>query len=164
MNTANRLLSFISEGDLEAFALQTNVNKHTKKLHGQLLFKLLVYCFVTEKDNSLRGMQSALESAVFRTLGGASAEFSVAHSSISERLNIVNHEFFEKIFLHCTTAYRASANNLNKSIVRFDSTIVSISTKLMNIGYNLKRRSCRKLPSFKIHDWVQRHARLYLPL
>lgn len=164
MNTANRLLSFISEDDLEAFALQTNVNKHTKKLHGQLLFKLLVYCFVTEKDNSLRGMQSALESAVFRTLGGASAEFSVAHSSISERLNIVNHEFFEKIFLHCTTAYRASANNLNKSIVRFDSTIVSISTKLMNIGYNLKGGAAENCRLFKIHDWVQRHARLYLPL
>lgn len=138
MDTVNRLLSFISDDDLEALALETNVNKHTKKLHGQLLFKLLVYCFVTEKDNSLRGMQSALESAVFRTLTGTSPEFSVAHSSISERLNIVNHQFFEKIFSHCSKAYRNTAANVNKSIVRFDSTIVSMSTKLINIGYNLK--------------------------
>lgn len=62
MEKVNRLPSFISDAALEAFALETNVNKHIKKLHGQLIFKLLVYYFVTEKDNSLRGMQSALES------------------------------------------------------------------------------------------------------
>lgn len=144
MEKFNRLLSFISDGELEAFALQTNVNKHTKKLHGQLLFKLLVYCFVTEKDNSLRGMQSALESAVFRSLSGTSAEFSVVHSSISERLNIISHEFFKKIFLHCSKVYRSTASSLNKNIVRFDSTIVSMSTKLINIGYNLKGGDAEK--------------------
>jgi hypothetical protein len=144
MDNVNRLLSFISDDELAAFALETNVNKHTKKLHGQLLFKLLVYCFVTEKDNSLRGMQSALESAIFRALSGASTEFSVVHSSISERLNIINHEFFEKIFSHCSKTYRATAANLNKDIVRFDSTIVSMSTKLINIGYNLKGGDAEK--------------------
>lgn len=144
MEKLNRLLSFISDAELEAFALETNVNKHTKKLHGQLLFKLLVYCFVTEKDNSLRGMQSALESAVFRALSGTSSEFSVVHSSISERLNIISHEFFEKIFLHCSRAYRDTASGLNKHIVRFDSTIVSMSTKLINIGYNLKGGDAEK--------------------
>lgn len=144
MDKIDKLLSFISEEELEAFALETNVNKHTKKLHGQLLFKLLVYCFVTEKDNSLRGMQSALESAIFRALSGTSAEFSVAHSSISERLNIISYEFFEKIFSHCSKAYRSTTTNLNKDIVRFDSTIVSMSTKLINIGYNLKGGDAEK--------------------
>jgi len=144
MEKLNRLLSFISDAELEAFALETNVNKHTKKLHGQLLFKLLVYCFVTEKDNSLRGMQSALESSVFRALAGTTADFSVVHSSISERLNVISHEFFEKIFLHCSKAYRETASGLTKNIVRFDSTIVSMSTKLINIGYNLKGGDAEK--------------------
>lgn len=144
MDSVNRLLSFISDDELEAVAFETNVNKHTKKLHGQLLFKLLVYCFVTEKDNSLRAMQSALESAIFRALSGASAEFSIVHSSISERLNIINPEFFEKIFSHCSKAYKGTAANLNKNIVRFDSTIVSMSTKLISIGYNLKGGDAEK--------------------
>lgn len=138
MDKINKLLSFISDKELADFALQTDVNKHTKKLHGQLLFKLLVYCFLTEKDNSLRGMQSALESAIFRALSGTSTEFSVAHSSISERLNVISYEFFEKIFLHCSKTYGSTFSELNKHIVRFDSTIVSMSTKLLNIGYNLK--------------------------
>jgi hypothetical protein len=144
MDKVNRLLSFISDEELEAFALETDVNKHTKKLHGQLLFKLLLYCFVTEKENSLRGIQSALESAIFRALSGTPSKFSIVHSSISERLNVINHQFFEKIFSHCAKAYRGTVANLNKNIVRFDSTIVSMSTKLINIGYNLKGGDAEK--------------------
>jgi hypothetical protein len=138
METINKLLSFIPDKELEAFAIDTQVNKSTKKLHGQLLFKLLFYCLVTEKDNSLRGIQSALESAVFRTVSGIEGSFSVSHSSISERLNVVSVDFFEKIFQYCVAAYKTTAAELNKDIVRFDSTIISMSTKLMNIGYNLK--------------------------
>jgi hypothetical protein len=144
MDKINKLLSFITDEELARFALATHVNKHTKKLQGQLLFKLLVYCFVTEKENSLRGIQSALESAVFRALSGTSAEFSVAHSSISERLNVISYEFFEKIFFHCSKTYRGSVSRLGKDIVRFDSTIVSMSTKLINIGYNLKGGDAEK--------------------
>ena len=79
-----------------------------------------------------------LESAIFRALSGMSDEFSIAHSSISERLKIINHEFFEKIYFHCSKAYRGTGVNSNKEIVRFDSTIISLSTKLIDIGYNLK--------------------------
>jgi Transposase DDE domain len=138
MQTINKLLSFIPDSELEAFAIDTQVNKGTKKLHGQLLFKLLFYCMVTEKDNSLRGMQSALESAVFRTVSSIQGDFSVSHSSISERLNVVSVDFFEKIFQYCIGAYKNTAAELNSDIVRFDSTIISMSTKLIEIGYNLK--------------------------
>ena len=138
MEIINKLLSFIPNEELEAFAADTCVNKSTKKLHGQLLFKLLFYCMVTEKDNSLRGIQSALESAVFRSISGISGDFSLAHSSISERLNVINVDFFAKIFQYCLDTYKKTASELSKDIVSFDSTIVSISSKLMPIGYNLK--------------------------
>ena len=68
MHTIDGLLSFIKKDDFSQFASETNVDKHSKKLFGELLFKLLLYCLVTEKDNSLRGMRSALESTVFRVL------------------------------------------------------------------------------------------------
>ncbi len=83
-------------------------------------------------------MQSALESAVFRTVSGISGDFAVSHSSISERLNLISVDFFEKIFKYCVSAYKSTATELNKDIVRFDSTIVFMSTKLIDIGYNLK--------------------------
>jgi Transposase DDE domain len=138
MEAISKLLSFIPEEELEAFAIDTQVNKSTKKLHGQLLFKLLFYCLITEKDNSLRGLQSSLESAVFRTVSGIEKDFSVSHSSISERLNVIRADFFEKIFQYCLASYKRTATALNRDIVRFDSTIIAMSTKLLRVGYNLK--------------------------
>ena len=138
MNFVDNLLSFITPEEFIKIASDTNVDKHTKKLHGELLFKLLLYCLVTEKDNSLRGMQSALESTVFRTLANISGHSKIARSSISERLNVINPKFFENIFKHCLLKYGYQSTAENNNIVRFDSTIVSLSTSLMNIGYNLK--------------------------
>lgn len=138
MHTVDKLLSFISKKDFSQFASETNVDKHAKKLHGALLFKLLLYCLVTEKDNSLRGMQSALESSVFRALASISGDSTIAHSSISDRLNTINPLFFERIFKSCVGKYGAELKTLSHPLVRFDSTIVSLSTSLIKIGYNLK--------------------------
>lgn len=144
MEYISHLLSFIPDKDLETFAIDTQVNKYSKKLQGELLFKLLFYCLVTEKDNSLRGMQSALESALFRALNNSDPTLSVAHSSISERLNTVRYQYFEKIFQHCVKEYKSSSDAVKKDIVRFDSTIVSLSSKLLSIGYNIKGGDAEK--------------------
>jgi Transposase DDE domain/Domain of unknown function (DUF4372) len=138
MDAVNKLLSFIPDEELENLAFDTKVDKYTKKLTGKLLFKLLLYCCLTEKDTSLRSIKSSLESAIFRTLAGINGEASIAHSSISERLNIVDATYFEHIFRYCYTSYKEASVRVDENIVRFDSTIVSMSTKLMDLGYNLK--------------------------
>jgi hypothetical protein len=138
MNIITKLLSFIPEDELDNFAFETNVDKFTKKLTGKLLFKLLLYCCLTEKDTSLRGAKSSLESAIFKTLAGINNEVSISHSSISERLNVVGVDYFERIFKYCYSSFKEASSEVSSKIVRFDSTIISISTKLINIGYNLK--------------------------
>ena len=138
MDYISRLLSFIPDKALELFASDTQVNKFSKKLQGDLLFKLLFYCLLTEKDNSLRGMQSALESSLFQALSNSNSTVSIAHSSISERLNTIKYQYFERIFSHCIKAYKSSSALVSKEIVRFDSTIVSLSSNLLKAGYNLK--------------------------
>jgi Transposase DDE domain len=138
MDVVNKLLSFIPDDKLEAFSFATKVDKYTKKLTGKLFFKLLLYCCLTEKDTSLRGAKSSLESAIFRTLAGITGEISVSHSSISERLNVIEVDYFERIFDYCYSFFKGSPTRANGNIVHFDSTIVSLSTKLLGIGYNLK--------------------------
>ena len=139
----------MSDGDLERFACESNVNRYTKKLEGALVFKLLIYCIVTEKDTSLRGMQSALESALFQSLHASGTPDSIAHSSISDRLSQISVDFFEKIFRKCVQYYQqAPASNVGQ-IVRFDSTIVSLSTKLLNVGYHIKGGDADKLRLLK---------------
>lgn len=98
MEMISKLLSFVPDELLNQLAVSSGVDKYTKKLQGQLIFKLLVYCMVTEKDNSLRGMQSAFESAVFQSLAGSSSLGTISYSSISERLGKVKWEYFQQIF------------------------------------------------------------------
>lgn len=99
MEEISKLLSFVPDNLLEKLATATKVNKFSKKLQGELLFKLLLYCIITEKDNSLRGMQSALESAVFTALN-TNSKAKISHSSISERLTNIEASFLKKYFMH----------------------------------------------------------------
>jgi hypothetical protein len=133
-----KLLSFVPDALLEQLAISTAVNKFSKKLQGELLFKLLLYCIVTEKDNSLRGMQSALESAVFSAFKTKSTTGKISHSSISERLTNIKSAFFEEIFNACVASYKDSLGSDEEKIIRFDSTIVALSGKLLHTGYRLK--------------------------
>ena len=140
MEYVSRLLSFIPDQILESCASRTRVNRYVKKLQGELLFKLLFYCLLTEKETSLRGMRSAVESALFQSFSQPSSAVRViAHSSISERLNTVKPLYFQHLFEHCVKKYRSSLDTpLQEQIVRFDSTIVSLSSKLLVCGYHLK--------------------------
>jgi Transposase DDE domain len=149
MNYISSLLSFLPAKTLESFAVKTGVNKFSKKLQGELLFKLLFYCIATEKDNSLRGMQSALESSLFRAISPSNSATSIAHSSISDRLNTIRYKYFEDIFLLSVKKYKSSLNVLQKQIVRFDSTIVALSGKLLNIGYQIKGSAAEKCKMLK---------------
>ncbi|MBI3720220.1 MAG: IS4 family transposase [Sphingobacteriales bacterium] len=138
MDYVSRLLSFLPERELQRFALHTQVNKYSKKLQGTLLFKLLFYCILTDKENSLRGMQSALESSVFCSLIQNTKSVHVAHSSISERLSHIKPAYFEKVFKYCVEAYQSLLTKQQLSVIRFDSTIIALSSKLLHIEYHLK--------------------------
>jgi hypothetical protein len=68
----------------------------------------------------------------------------IAYSSISERLSIISPAYFQKIYQHCVHAYKSvMAPADQQNLVRFDSTIVSLSGKLIDMGYHLNGRSSR---------------------
>jgi Transposase DDE domain len=133
-----KLFELIPSGVLEELALTTAVDHYAKKLQGEVLFKLLVYCIITYKDNSLRTMQSAYESVTFQLFNPPSVSQTLSYSSISERLSSVRVEFFEGLFERCVLLYQQSIQrNEALKIKRFDSTIVSLSSKLLHTGYRL---------------------------
>ena len=142
--STSKLLSFVPDDLLERLAISTNVNKFSKKLQGELMFKLLLYSIISENENSLRGMQSAMESVVFNALKNNSSTNSISHSSISERLSKMESGFFEEIFYSCVLAYKESMGKEQQNIIRFDSTIVSLSGKLLRTGYQLKGGDAEK--------------------
>jgi hypothetical protein len=134
----NKILSLLPDNLLENLAIETEVNKYSKKLQGEVIFKLLLHCILSHKDNSLRIMASAYESVAFHLFNASANKRSVCFSSISERLSTIDPLYFEKIYRSCVDIYGPLVDDKAHSIVRFDSTIVALSSKLLQIGYLLK--------------------------
>src|ERR1700761_607357 len=97
----SQLLSLLPDSVLEELALSTNVDRYSKKLQGELIFKLLLHCILSYKDNSLRTMESAYESIGFKLLNVKKSGGSIHYSSISERLSVIDPVYFEKLYQLC---------------------------------------------------------------
>lgn len=138
MNVA-QILGLLPDALLEELALETGVNKYSKKLQGEIIFKLLIHCILSYKDNSLRTMESAYESIIFPILNaGNDNPKGVRHSSISERLSTINSSYFEQLYKACVEIYGKEIGEQSADITRFDSTIVTLSSQLLKVGYHLR--------------------------
>lgn len=140
------LLTLIPDSLLEELSIKNNTDKYSKKLTGSVLFKLLLHCILTHKDNSLRRISSTFESTFFTYINGESS--SISYSSISERLSTMNPIFFKELYENCVAIFMDVLPD-NKAPIKYDSTIVSLSTKLLSNGYNLKGGDASKLNLIK---------------
>jgi hypothetical protein len=132
------ILSLLPENVLSELAIETKVNRYSKKLQGEIIFKLLIHCILSYKDNSLRIMESTYESVIFSLLSAdIKDKKSIHYSSISERLSTIKWEYFEKLYNICVTIYGKEIKERSSNITRFDSTIVTLSSQLLKVGYLL---------------------------
>jgi IS4 transposase len=138
MMDANKIISLIPGSLLNDLAIETGVNKYSKKLRGEVMFKLLIHCILSYKDNSLRTMESAYESIVFNVLNNVSRKQQVRFSSISERLSVMKSEYFEKLYRMIVRIYGKDIEEKKTTLILFDSTIVALSSQLLKVGYHLK--------------------------
>jgi hypothetical protein len=146
---AAQLLALLPDNILEEFARETQVDKYTKKLYGEIVFKLLIHCILSFKDNSLRTMESAYESVVFKLLNANIKSETISFSSISERLSVIEPAYFEKLYNKCIETYSAILTPAKTELIRFDSTIVALSGKLLNVGYHIQGGSAAHLRQLK---------------
>lgn len=144
-----KILSLIPANLLEELAVETKVNIFTKKLQGEVIFKLLLHCIISHKDNSLRVMESAYETLFFKLVNQGQKHTTIHYSSISTRLSVINVSYFEKIFKTCVSLYHNELGEDKAHIMKFDSTIVALSTKLLQIGYHLKGGDAEKYRQLK---------------
>jgi hypothetical protein len=135
---ASQIISLLPEEILADLAIETKVNRYAKKLQAEILFKLLMHCILSHKENSLRTMESAYESMAFQLLNKDKKKNSIRFSSISERLSVMNADYFEKIYQSCIRIYGKVMKEETASFIRYDSTIVALSTQLLKEGYLIK--------------------------
>ncbi|CAA9200812.1 hypothetical protein FLA105534_03273 [Flavobacterium bizetiae] len=134
--TVGSLLKLIDKDSLELIAIETNVDYKAKKLSGEVVFKLILMSILDDTKVSLRIMEKVFASNMFKFFSGVEKSQTVKFSSISERLSIINEEYFEKIFENIFTlskSYFKEGLDLY-NIRQFDSTSLSLSSKLLKKG------------------------------
>jgi hypothetical protein len=138
------LLGLIPESKLNELAVSTEVDHSVKKLKGHVLFKLLLYSVIKSERVSSRVIEAFFNSRSFQFLADLPLQSKTRHSSISERLAHVEVSFFEKIYEYVVrelgSKYVAHSAQGQK-IKRFDSTIVSLSSRLLHIGMSNDSKS-----------------------
>ena len=112
-----KILGLIPNKLLEKLAVETEVNIFTKKLYGEVLFKLLVYSIISQKDNSLRTMESTYESLFFKLLSQKYHKGKITYTSISTRLSTINPVYFENIYTTCVKLYKQQLGKEKEQIV-----------------------------------------------
>lgn len=128
---------------------ETKVNHQVKKLSGDLMLKTLLFSLLNSEKASLRIIENLCESVPFKMLT-RKQNLKVKRTAIAERMANVNYIFFERIFEVLYAKFSPLLKNQQgqKDISRYDSTLVSLSAKLLSFG--MQRDEERKMLKFTI--------------
>ena len=155
------ILALLPDEYIEELASTTNVDYYAKKLKGKIVFKLLLLSVLTYKDNSLRRMES-----LFASMSDEDkSDSSISISSISERLSTIKVDFFKKLYEKSVEIYGDILLKDNIPTIKYDSTIVSLSSKLLETGYHLKGGDAQHVRQLKFtigHSTIPLIADFYI--
>jgi hypothetical protein len=98
--TVKELLNVIPDDKIYSLAANTQVDYCTKVLYGRSVFYMILYSLLESDRTSLRTMEDIFNSTKFKFLFNLDQNTTVRHSSISERLSVMDVSFFEQLFDH----------------------------------------------------------------
>lgn len=142
------LLKFIPDEELEFLANETKVDYQVKKLYGINLFKLLLFSMINKDKLSLRVMERFYQTTAFKVFAETDNQ-TTKFNSISDRIGAINSEYFERIF---NTVFDKFSTHFqeNNSLIRFDSTMVAISSNLIDWGMRVGSKTTKKQIKYTI--------------
>jgi hypothetical protein len=149
-----QLLSLIPDEDIRKIAKRTNVDYYTKILDGKSLLCLILYSLIECQRNSLRTMEDIFNSAAFKFLFNLDSTRRVKYNSISERLSIINIDFFRKSYelIYSQFSQYFSEEEIEKlNLIRVDSTMVAEAANKLKKGMNIgKKKDGKKQIKFTV--------------
>lgn len=149
-----QLLSLIPDEDIRKLAKRTNVDYYTKILDGKSLLCLILYSLIECQRNSLRTMEDIFNSAAFKFLFNLDSSRRVKYNSISERLSIINIDFFRKSYelIHSQFSQYFCEEEIEKlNLIRVDSTMVAEAANKLQKGMNIgKKKDGKKQIKFTV--------------
>ena len=129
---AAQILRLIPTKNLEILAAESKVNTQVKKLDGITMFRLALFSMLHSDKASLRVMESIFHSMQFRMISGLKNE-TTKFNSIRDRIATINSNFFEQIFSSVFDTFSKYFQE-ESEILRYDSTMIAISSKLVEWG------------------------------
>jgi transposase len=138
-----QLLSLIPDEDIKKIAKKTHVDYYTKILDGKSLLCLLLYSLIECQRNSLRTMEDIFNSSSFKFLFNLDSSRRVRYNSISERLTVINIDFFRKsyeLIYSQFSQYYSEEEIENLHLIRVDSTMVAEAANKLKKGMNIGKK------------------------
>lgn len=131
--SVSQLLGVIPEALLSKLSLTTKVDYYTKVLHGKKMFYLLLYGIVENEKLSQRTLEDTFNDFLFKTLFDLDKSETIRRSSISERLSIIDSDYFRQIYQCVYQQFHDAYPNKEKHhLIHVDSSMVSeASAKLL---------------------------------
>lgn len=136
------ILSYISDEELDFLSAETKVNHRVKKLDGAIIFKLILFSLLEHGKPSLRVMEQIFHSSSFKFLCNKES-LTTKYNSLSDRISSINSDFFKEIFELLFDKFNKELNE-EKSIQKYDTTMIGISSKLVDWGIRVGNKSNSK--------------------
>lgn len=136
------ILGYISDEELDFLSAETRVNHQVKKLQGSIIFKLILFSLLEHNKPSLRVMEEIFHSSSFRFHSNTD-NVTTKYNSLSDRLSSINSDYFAKIFHLLFDKFNAELGEEN-ALQKYDSTMVSISSKLVDWGLKVGSKTNKK--------------------
>lgn len=138
------ILKMIPDSMLEQVAEQTKVDWNVSRLRGEVMLDLLLYGACRSHRLSTRVLEHLYNSSFFNCFSTKNDGHQTRHSSIADRLTQIPSEYFACIFEWAWQHFskelsRSSKSKLISPIYRFDSTMISISSALVDWGMRVGR-------------------------
>ena len=138
--SVTELLSLLPDEELNKIARRTKVNYYVKVLDGKSIFCLILYALIECQRNSLRTMEDIFNSAQFKFLFNLDTTQTIRHSSLSERLSVINIEFFQQAYeltYKYFSQYFTQNQREEKKLIRVDSSMVAEAANKLLEGMNV---------------------------
>jgi transposase len=135
-----QLLSVIPDEDIRRIAKKTKVDYYAKILDGKSLLYLILYSLIETQRNSLRTMEDIFNSSSFKFLFNLDPKKKVKYNSISERLSVINLDFFKRAYesiYEQFSKYYTEEEIERLLLIRVDSTLVAEAANKLKRGMNL---------------------------
>ena len=147
---ASAIMAMIPDQNLDFLSAQYRTDYKVHKLKGAVLFKLLAYSLLTQRSATLRVLEATFNSYRFQRTAAFNQPVHTRYNSIRDRIATIDSAYFRALFEQCYQRFYHQLHNSSSHILRFDSTMVALSGKLLSLGFATGSKTNKKQIKFTI--------------